>query len=134
MLESRLRDLLSTQLEIIEDGIELIKIEQYLPSSLGTRSFIDILAKDRRGRWVLIELKRSDAAARQAIHEIHKYVEAVKSHLGARDDEIRAIIVSTEWKELIVPFSRFFHDTPISIIGIKLTVDDAGNLCFGMQI
>lgn len=128
MLEAPLRDLLATQIAILEDGLEVLEIEQYLPSTIGTRSFIDILAKDKRGRWVLIELKRSDAASRQAIHEIHKYVEAVKSHLGARDDEIRALIVSTEWKEMLVPFSRFIHDTPISILGIKLTVNDAKNL------
>ncbi|MET3927518.1 endonuclease NucS domain-containing protein [Devosia sp. 2618] len=128
MLEAPLRDLLATQIAILEDGLEVIEIEQYLPSTIGTRSFIDILARDKRGRWVLIELKRSDAAARDAIHEIHKYVEAVKSHLGARDDEIRTLVVSTDWKELLVPFSRFFHDTPISILGVKLTVDDAGGV------
>ncbi|MFK3665833.1 endonuclease NucS domain-containing protein [Ochrobactrum teleogrylli] len=125
MLEAPLRDLLSAQISILEDGLQLLEIEKYLPSTVGTRSFIDILAKDQRGRWVLIELKRSDAAAREAIHEIHKYVEAVKSHLGARDDEIRALIVSTEWKELLVPFSRFAHDTLISVLGIHLTVDKA---------
>lgn len=125
MLEAPLRDLLSAQISILEDGLQLLEIEKYLPSTVGTRSFIDILAKDQRGRWVLIELKRSDAAAREAIHEIHKYVEAVKSYLGARDDEIRALIVSTEWKELLVPFSRFAHDTPISVLGVHLIVDEA---------
>lgn len=74
---------------------------------------------------MLIELKRSNAAAREAIHEVYKYVEGVKAHLGARDDEIRAVIISTEWKELLVPFSRFVADTSISIVGVKLLVNDA---------
>lgn len=124
MLEAPLRDLLASHISLLGADLEVVEIEQYLPNSIGTRSFVDILAKDGRRRWVLIELKRSDASSREAIHEIHKYVEAVKSHLGARDDEVRAIIASTEWKELLVPFSRFSHDTSISVTGVKLLVDE----------
>lgn len=122
MLEAPLRDLLASQICTLEDGLVVLNTEAYLPSAIGTRSFIDILAKDARGRWVLIELKRSNAASREAIHEIYKYVEAVKGHLGARDDELRAIIVSTEWKELLVPFSRFVRDTSISVSGVKISI------------
>lgn len=124
MLEAPLRDLLASKINTLEDGLVLLDTEEYIPSALGTRSFIDILAKDARGCWVLIELKRSQAASREAIHEIYKYVEAVKGHFGARDDEIRAIIVSTEWKELIVPFSRFVTDTSISVSGMKISVSE----------
>lgn len=124
MLEAPLRDLLASKIYTLEDGLVVLSAEEYIPSALGTRSFIDILAKDARGRWVLIELKRSQAASREAIHEIYKYVEAVKGHLGARDDEIRAIIVSTEWKELLVPFSRFVSDTSISVSGVKISVSE----------
>ena len=131
--EHVLRDLLADRLDLIDAGLTLVEIEQYLPNGLGTRSFVDILAKDSRGRWVLIELKRSDAAARQAIHEIYKYVEGVKAHLGARDDEIRTVIVSTEWKELLVPFSRFVADTSISVAGIRLLVDDAAGTLAGSE-
>ena len=122
MYEAALRDLLASQITALEEGLVVLNTEEYIPSRIGTRSFIDILAKDRRGRWVLIELKRSDAASREAIHEIYKYVEAVKGHLGTRDDEIRAIIVSTEWKELLVPFSRFVQDTSISVSGARISV------------
>lgn len=125
MLEAALRDLVATQLSVLDAGLTLVEIEKYIPSDIGTRSFIDILARDNRQRWVLIELKRSDAAARQAIHEIYKYTEAVKKHLGARDDELRAIIVSTEWTELLVPFSRLIQDTSISVKGIKIAIDEA---------
>jgi len=124
MLEASIRDLLTQQLNALENGLSLVKAEQYIPAISGTRSFIDILAQDKQGRWVLIEIKRSDAAAREAIHEVYKYVEAVKGHLGARDDEIRVFIVSTEWKELLRPFSRFVHDTSISALGFKIDVDD----------
>ncbi len=126
ILEAPLRDLLVSKIHTLEDGLVVLGAEEYIPSALGTRSFIDILAKDARGRWVLVELKRSQAASREAIHEIYKYVEAVKGHLGARNDEIRAIIVSTEWKELLVPFSRFVNDTSISVSGVKISVSEPG--------
>jgi hypothetical protein len=122
MLEAELRDLLSVQLEAIEPGLILVKKEQYIPNDLGTRSFIDLLARDREDRWVLIELKRSGAASREAIHEIYKYIEGVKAHLRVRDDEVRAIIASTDWKELLVPYSRFFHDTDINVKGFQIEV------------
>jgi len=124
LLEAPLRDLLVSQIYTLEEGLVVLDIEKHIPSTIGTRSFIDILAKDARRRWVLIELKRSDDASRQAIHEVYKYVEAVKGHLGARDDEIRAVIVSTEWKELLVPFSRFVHDTAISVSGLEISVSE----------
>lgn len=134
MLEATIRDLLANQLNILEAGLTLVKAEQYIPANAGTRSFIDLLARDAQGRWVLIEIKRSDAAAREAIHEIYKYVEAVKKHLGARDDEIRVLIVSTEWKELLIPFSRFAHDTSISVLGFKIDVDELIQVISAIQI
>jgi len=125
---------LAAQLDLIDGKLTLLSTEEYVPSTIGTRSFIDILAKDDRARWVLIELKRSNAAAREAIHEVYKYVEAVKAHLGARNDEIRAIIVSTEWKELLIPFSRFVHDTSISVSGFRLIVDEAAGSLTGSKL
>ena len=65
--------------------------------------FIDILAKDKNNNFVIIELKKSDAAAREAIHEVIKYTEFVKKTYAVNDDEIKLIIMSTEWKELINP-------------------------------
>lgn len=130
MLEAELRDLISVQLEAIETGLTLVKKEQFIPNDLGTRSFIDLLARDRDDRWVLIELKRSGASSREAIHEIYKYVEGAKAHLRVRDDEVRAIIASTEWKELLVPFSRFIHDTDISVKGVQISVGPNSRLSF----
>ena len=124
MLEAPLRDLLATQLDTLEPGLALLDIERHIPSTLGTSGFIDLLAQDKQNHWVLIELKRSDSAARQAIHEVLKYVEGVKAHLGVRDDEIRVLIVSTEWRELLIPFSRFVSETSISVKGVKIAVDE----------
>jgi hypothetical protein len=120
--EDELRDRLAVDIEVLELGLTLLEKEKYIPNELGTRGFIDLFARDRNGHFVLIELKRSNAAAREAIHEVLKYVEGVKTHLGAREHEIRVFIVSTAWKELLVPFSRFVTDSEISVRGINITI------------
>jgi hypothetical protein len=40
-----------------------------------------------------------------------------------REHEIRVLIVSTTWKELLIPFSRFVADSGIAVRGISVTVD-----------
>lgn len=127
MKESEIRDILAVNLHVIEDGLILQEKEQYIPNHLGTKGFIDIYAQDIKGNHVLIELKRSKPATRETLHEILKYVEGVKLHFGARDDEVRVIIASTEWSELIVPYSRFLSMANISITGMKLNIDDKSN-------
>lgn len=123
MNEDQIRDILAPNIETLEIGLTLVDKEVYIPNELGTRGFIDLLAIDRKGRWVLIELKRTQPATREAIHEIIKYVEGVKKHLAVNDNEVRVIIASTEWKELIVPFSRFVHDTSMTVKGLLLAID-----------
>ena len=83
--ESILRDLIAQKIQKLKPDLTLLQKEQYIPNEYGTKSFIDLYATDEEKRHVLIELKRSDAAARQAIHEVNKYVESVKRHFGAKD-------------------------------------------------
>lgn len=127
MNEAAIRDLLASDLSILEEGLQLLEIEQYIPpGTLGTRNFLDILAKDKAGHWVIIEVKKTDAAAREAAHEVFKYVEAVQRHFGVRSDEIRAIVAAVEWKELLVPFSRLLSETSISVEGVRVILDSTG--------
>lgn len=125
MKEKDIQQLLSKNIATLEDGLHLIDKEKYIPHSLGTRGFIDLYAKDKNNKHVLIELKKSKASSREAIHEIYKYVEGVKNKLNVRDDEIRVIVASTEWGELLVPFSRFVHDSSIEALGIQLAIDNS---------
>lgn len=122
MKETDLRDMISQNIDKIKPGLILFKKEQYIPSDKCTKSFIDLYARDKEGNHVLIELKCNNSAARQAIHEVNKYVETVKHHLGAKDSEIHVIIASTEWSELLLPFSRFYSDTSISIEGLQINL------------
>lgn len=128
MTEAELRDKLASDISVLGEGLTLLEKEHYIPNALGTRSFVDLYAKNEEGHHVLIELKRSNAAAREAIHEIYKYIEGVKAHLGARDNELLVLLASTEWRELLVPFSRFLADTDVSVRGIQLSVEDSGRL------
>jgi hypothetical protein len=134
MTESELRDRIATNVQSIESGLTLLNKEQYIPNHLGTRGFIDLYAKDANGHHVLIELKRSDATAREALHEIHKYVEGVKQHFGVRDDEIRVFVASTEWRELLIPFSRLVADTKLAITGFQLHINDKSGNIISSQI
>lgn len=128
MKESELRDLLIKNLGVLEPGLTPIAKEKYIPNSIGTNSFIDIVAKDVSNHLVLIELKRSNQSAREALHEIVKYVEGAKQYLGVRDHEIRVFLVSTEWKELIVPFSRFVTESDLALQGLHLHIGGEGAL------
>lgn len=124
MKESALRDLIAQNIHKLKAGLQLLQKEQYIPNKHGTKSFIDLYAKDENGRHVLIELKRSAAASRQAIHEVTKYVEGVKRFFGAKDYEVHVIIASTDWSELLLPFSRFCSDSSFSVEGIKINLLD----------
>lgn len=128
MKEAELRDIIAADIEILEKGLVLLKKEQYIPNSLGTKGFIDLYARDSKGNHVIIELKKSDASAREAIHEVFKYVEGVKSYLGVKDSEIRVVVASTDWKELLVPFSRFACDTKLDVKGLQIEISDPAKI------
>lgn len=132
MKEAALRDLIAQQINKLKPGLVLLQKEQYIPSEHGTKSFIDLYAKDEKGCHVLIEIKRSIPVSRDAIHEVIKYVERVKQYFGAKDSEIHVIIASTEWAELLLPFSRFYADASFSIEGIQIDISE-DNINFQVQ-
>jgi hypothetical protein len=126
LTEARLRDELSRRLELLEPDLALRSVEYRLSNRQGASGSIDILATDRYSANVIIELKKSNQTARQALHELHKYVALIKIDHGLRESQIRCILVSTEWHELIVPFSEFTRTTPWAVDGYRLFLTDAG--------
>ena len=126
MTESEIRDKLSTQLEIFQQNYTLVEKEKFFPNfqGIGTRSFIDLFARNESGKYVVIELKKADSSARQAIHEILKYLEALHIHYSCNTDEVELVIVSTEWDELLVPFSSLKKHYPAMIKGFKLDISE----------
>lgn len=126
MTEAEIRDNLISRLAIIQPDLVYLEKEKYLRSELGTKGFIDILATDAKQRHVIIELKKSNSAAREALHEVLKYLEGIKGQKSLRDDEIRVIIVSTVWEELLIPFSSFCQKSSVNVEGYHLLLDENG--------
>lgn len=124
--ENQLRDELSQSLSLIEPGLRLVGTERQVPNARGARGRIDILARDVNGSWVVIEIKRADGSARQALHEVTKYTELLREELGIRRDRIRAVIISTTWRELLAPVSNFARDWSHDLRGYELILDSMG--------
>lgn len=126
--ESLIRDRLAIQLDALDDRLRLVRKEFPLPNAQGAGGFIDILAKDDLGHNVIIEIKRSNQAARAALHELTKYVALLRSELGVPVSQLRAILVSTDWHELRIPFSDYLRICEIPVEGYEIKVDSSGNL------
>ncbi len=121
--EAAIRDAIAGRPALVEVGLTTVGTNYHLPKSHGTRGFIDVLARDRHGLFVVIEVKRSDSAAREAIHEVLKYCELLRVERGLRSDQVRAIIASSTWRELLVPFSEISRLSEYPIEGVELVID-----------
>jgi len=121
------RKKLAKNLEILEQGLSLIKEEYPLNNPIGTKGYIDILAKDIYSNIVIIEIKRSQTASRQAIHELSKYIALIKHNEGIPQYHIRCIVISTHWEELRFPFFEFSQETNYQLTGYQLNSDSMGD-------
>jgi hypothetical protein len=126
--ENTIRDKLSTSLDLLEPGLVLVEVNHKLPNAVGAKGFIDILARDRLGNFVIIELKRSAQSSREALFEILKYIPLFIRLHGVQSYRIRCFIVSTTWHELLVPYSEFRRRCEAQTEGFRIEVDSQGNV------
>lgn len=124
--EATLRKHLATHLDLIETGLLLVEEEHRVKNEHGADGSIDILARDGAGDLVVIELKRADQTARQALHELEKYVALLAADRGVRVDRLRCILLSTDWHELLVPFTRFVGHADFFVVGRQLLLGSDG--------
>jgi hypothetical protein len=124
--ENAIREKLSETLDLLEPGLALVEVNHKLPNELGGKGFVDILARDLTGKFVIIELKRSDDSARSALFEILKYMPLFRRLHGILASQVRCFVVSTTWHELRVPFSEFRRLCETQTEGFAIEVDDAG--------
>ncbi|MCU1772253.1 endonuclease NucS domain-containing protein [Pseudomonas sp. 13B_3.2_Bac1] len=122
--EAGLRDALSEQLTAIEEGLRLVGTNYVVENVHGADGSFDILAKDEFDNFVIIEVKRSNQAARQALHELSKYISLFMEGQKVDQHKIRCFVVSTEWHELDVPLSYFKMNSPVDISGFIATALD----------
>lgn len=127
-LEKNLQAQLARRLDLVARDLRLVATEYPLPNRNGTSGRVDILARDGHGGWVVIEIKRSESSARQAVHEIMKYTELLCQEKGVRSDRIRAIVASTTWEELRVPVSQMARNWQHDLQVCQLKCDDDGVL------
>jgi hypothetical protein len=125
-LEDNIRDFLAEHLEMLEEGLRLVRKEFRLPNPGGAGGRIDIVAQDRLGHFVVIEIKRSDQAARQALNEVHKYTALFRLKQGLDSSSVRVMVVSTDWHELLLPLAEYAEVSPYSIQGIRIETDSVG--------
>lgn len=124
--EARIRDHLAAHLDLIEPALTLIDTEFHLPNRQGASGFLDIFARDADGKLVIIEIKRTDSAAREALQELYKYVSLLRERFLIKDTEIRLILLSVEWHELATPFTEFSLSAPFEVTAGEIALDDTG--------
>ncbi len=126
--EASIRDFLAEKLYLIEDktGLRLLKKEFSLENDLGAGGRIDILAKDQFDIFVIIEIKKSNKTAREALHELFKYTALFRTKQGIAADRIRCILISTDWHELLIPFSNYARTVDYPADGYQLILNQAG--------
>lgn len=83
--EAEMQRALAAAPELIEEGLSVLDLE--LPTDVGG---IDLLAKDRDGRVVVVELKRGKAN-HEAVHQLSRYVQSVRRLAGG---EVRGILAA----------------------------------------
>lgn len=83
--EELMREIIVENPWLLEEGLEVLEVEK--PVGDGR---VDLYARDRTGKRVLVELKRV-TATREATIQLYKYVEAFKREYGERP---RGILVA----------------------------------------
>lgn len=124
--EDELRDHLAKNLTTIEQGLELIGTNFTVDNPIGSHGIFDILAKDRLSNFVIIEVKRSEQAARQTLHELSKYITLFMEDQKVDSHRIRCFVVSTHWRELDLPLSLFQDLSPVQVKGFEAIAENGG--------
>ncbi|MBK1637169.1 endonuclease NucS domain-containing protein, partial [Rhodovulum adriaticum] len=124
--EATIRDHIAADLDMVESGLSLVDTESHLPNKQGASGFLDIFARDAAGKLVIIEIKRTDAAAREAIQELYKYVALLRDKFLVKNTDIRLILLSVEWHELATPYAEFAASAPFEVDAGTITLDADG--------
>nr|WP_321440567.1 endonuclease NucS domain-containing protein [uncultured Hyphomonas sp.] len=124
--EASIRDYIADHLNLIEPGLTLVDTEFRLPNKQGASGFLDIFARDAAGKLVIIEIKRTDSAAREAIQELYKYVPLLREKFLVKDTDVRLILLSVEWHELATPYAEFAAMAPFEVTAGAIILDVNG--------
>ena len=87
--EAHLEALIAENLDSVEGGLRLVR-RQYNAPPVGR---IDLLCRDRRGSFVVIEIKKFRASAESIIDQVTRYMGWVQEHLAPPRVTVRGIII-----------------------------------------
>ncbi|MFO8013987.1 MAG: endonuclease NucS [Phycisphaerae bacterium] len=110
VMEKTLEDFLEFNLELLEAGLTFVG-RQY-PTSTGP---LDILAKDRRGRWVVVELKRQRAADK-VIGQLLRYRSfIVAERAKGEESSVRGFVVAPKPDKRLIESARGAGGVPLEV-------------------
>lgn len=120
--ESDLRDYLSKNLPILESGLRLYEEEGItgVEFPVGGR-FIDLLAVDARGGFVVIELKVSRGYDR-VVGQLLRYMAWIRKNLAEPNQTIRGMIVAREISEDLLLACSFLPNVELFEYELSLAV------------
>jgi hypothetical protein len=121
---------LAADIGLVENGLEFLAAEYALKGEGGAGGRIDLLAKDKIGHIVCIEVKRSDRSARETVNELCKYVTLLIERDRVQRENIRCMVVSTHWHELQLPLSYFAATAGVDVRGLEASAAE-GTLVLG---
>ncbi|RIA34238.1 uncharacterized protein DUF91 [Stenotrophomonas sp. AG209] len=124
--EGDIRDHIAANLDLVEQGLTLVDTEFHLPNRQGASGFLDIFGRDAVGKLVIIEIKRTDAAAREAIQELYKYESLLREKFLIKATDVRLILLSVEWHELAIPYAEFAAAAPFEVTAGAIVLDGRG--------
>lgn len=124
--EAAIRDYLADHLDLVEPGLTLLGAEVKLESPDGADGFLDIFARDAKGVLVIIEIKRTRSAAREALQELYKYVALLRTNRLLASGDYRVILLSVDWFGLLDPYSEFYPHAPFAVSAGRIELDAAG--------
>lgn len=113
--EAQMQRALARRPDLIEDGLELLEVE--LPVGVGG---IDLYARDREGRLVVVELKRG-RASHEAVHQLSRYVVRVRESTG---QDVRGILAAPE---ITAPARTRLSDLGLEYREVTALPDDEGD-------
>ena len=121
--ESDLQSYLLKNLSVIEKGLKLYDVdgtkgkEFYIP---GTSRRVDILAKDKDDKFVVIELKVS-RGYEKVVGQTLFYQSSIKSIF--KQDKVRAIIIAREITPELITATKFLPDFQLFEYQLSLTLN-----------
>jgi hypothetical protein len=117
---------LKTNLDALEPGLTLCGVDVHVRDDQGSDGRIDILARDVRGYYAVIELKRHRSASREGLQELAKYIRLLAEQSGLSFSRMRCFIVSPDWNALHAPFAVLKPVFPCSLTGYTYTIGSDG--------